>query len=125
MAGSEFLKIVQSYVVIFKKYIPDNDDQRNATEDKFFADKEKKKVYLDAAFTNFVFAVGVSLYLKWTSAEKEKYRRWQETPRRSIGEMKKKNSVVRTVWVPSVGVDYQIGYDSCDDWRASGRWTTS
>ena len=72
VAGSEFLKIVKSYVVLDKKYI-DNEDQRNPAHNKFFAEKENKNVYLDGEFTNFVFALGVSLYLNLSSEEKERY----------------------------------------------------
>ena len=73
VAGSEYLKMVQSYVVLFKKYDNDNEDQRNAANNKFFDDKENKNVYLDGEFTNYVFALGVSLYLNLSSEEKERY----------------------------------------------------
>ena len=76
VADGEFLKIVKSYVVQDKKY-NDNDDsnalQWNAANHKFFDDKENQNVYLDAEFTNFVFALGVSLYLNLSPEEEERY----------------------------------------------------
>ena len=73
-AGSPFLKIVKSFVSLIKKKTGDDD-----AVNKFKNDIENKKIMIDVEFTNFVFAMGVSLYLKLTSEEKESYHRFQQT----------------------------------------------
>ena len=65
--------------------------QRDVVYNKFFSDKEKRNIMYNVEFTNFVFALGVSLYLKLTSEEKENYFRLQQTPS-LFGEMKKSAS---------------------------------
>ena len=71
VAGSEFLKIVQSYVVLNKKSVAGGYDQWNNVHDNFFRDKENRKIMYNVEFTNFVFALGVSLYLRITYEEKK------------------------------------------------------
>ena len=71
VASSEFLKIVKSYVVLTKKNAGCGSDQYQDALDRFSRDEENKNGYLDGEFTNFVFALGVSLYLRITYEEKK------------------------------------------------------
>ena len=93
VAGSEFLKIVKSFVVLSKKYFLDDGSDLDRLQDdirKLLNDNENQKSMLNMELTNFVYALGVSFYLKLTSEEKEKYRRLQQSlDSRSISEMKK------------------------------------
>ena len=92
VAGSEFLKIVKSFVVLSKKYFLYGSDLDQLQDDirKLLNNEENKKIMLNMELTNFVYALGVSFYLKLTSEEKEKYRRLQQSlDSRSISEMKK------------------------------------
>ena len=86
VAGSEFLKIVKSYVSLFKKCF----NNQNDAYAKFFSDKENQKVMLNVDLANFIFALGVSVFLNIPSEEKqkdrEKYRRVLQKHGRSIGE---------------------------------------
>ena len=84
VAGSEFLKIVKSYVLLQKKYGNGYNQERNDAYNKFFRDKEKRKIRYTDEFANFLFALGVSLYLKVTSEEKENYRGLQTSGGRTL-----------------------------------------
>ena len=79
-AGSEYLELVKSYVVLQKKYFGSGHQQGTDAENNFFDDEKNRKIMLDDGdeFINFVFALGVSLYLKLTSKEKENYRTLQQ-----------------------------------------------
>ena len=78
VAGSAFLKIVKSFVVLNKRNAGCGSDQHRDAYNKFFADKENQTMY-NEEFTNFAFALGVSLYLKITAEERENYLRLQQT----------------------------------------------
>ena len=77
VAGSAFLRIVKSFVELNKKF--HGATQRNDAYNKFFLDRENKQIMYTYEFTNFVFALGVSLYLRITAEEKENYLRLQQT----------------------------------------------
>jgi len=90
-ADSEYLKLVKSYVVLNKKYAGGDcdPDQHTDAHNKFFLDTENQKIMNNVECTNFVFALGVSLYLKLTSEEKESYLRLQTSKISTWGERKK------------------------------------
>ena len=89
VAGSGFLKTVKAHVSLRKKYDGDGWDQLGEASHKFLNDKKYKKHMLDIEFTNFLFALGVSLYWNLTVEEKEHYRQLeQESGRRTLGERK-------------------------------------
>ena len=80
LAGSEFLNFVKSDVVLNKKY--DNLDQFQDVYDKFMNENANVEC------TNFIFALGVALYLKLTCEEKESYHRLQMSKKSPSGKMK-------------------------------------
>ena len=71
VAGSVFLKTVKSFVSLNKKC--DEMHQLYDVENKFMNDEGNQQILLDGEFTNFVFAVAVTLYLKSSSEERERY----------------------------------------------------
>lgn len=86
LAGSEFLNFVKSDVVLDKKY--DNLDRFQDVYDKFYNDEKNKKIMANVECTNFIFALGVALYLKLTCKEKESYRKLQMSKKSPLGKMK-------------------------------------
>ena len=76
VVGSPFLDMVKSYVSLLKKSY-DGDVQLSDALNKFYNDKENQQIIYQDEFTTFVFALGVSLYLKVPSEDKEKYHRLQ------------------------------------------------
>ena len=89
VAGSEFLKMVKSYILLQKKYAGGGlTQEKKDAENKFFRDQEIRKIRYTDEFANFVFALGVSFYLKVTSEEKENYHRLQTSGGRTLGERK-------------------------------------
>ena len=88
VAGSAFLKVVKSYVVLCKKYEGGDLDQYQDALDKFYRVRENKEIMYNVEFPNFVFALGVSLYLKLPSADKENYRKLQMSKIDPWGEVK-------------------------------------
>ena len=72
MAGSPYVKLVQSYVSLNKKY--DEIEERYYDADqKFYNEKGNQQIYSEDEFANFVFAVAVALYFKLSSEERERY----------------------------------------------------
>ena len=71
VAGSTYLKMVQSFVSLYKKYPDPN--ERYDVEKKFYIDKANRKIIIEGDFTNFVFAVAVALYSKSSLEERERY----------------------------------------------------
>lgn len=57
VAGSEFLKIVKSYVLLQKKYGNGYNQERNDAYNKFFRDKEKRKIRYTDEFANFFICI--------------------------------------------------------------------
>ena len=88
VAGSAFLKVVKSYVVLCKKYEEGDLDHYQDALDKFYRVRENKEIMYNVEFPNFVFALGVSLYLKLPSAEKENYRKLQMSKNAPWGQVK-------------------------------------
>ena len=95
VADSDFLNLVKSYVVLLKKYEGVNDAQGHIAHAKFYGDTDNQSLYLDDDCPNFLFALAVSVYLKLTSADKERYRKLKTLGRHTImeiGEVKKTSS---------------------------------
>ena len=79
VAGSEFLKIVKTYVSEQKQFAGAGVDLLQALlVVKFMKDGDRTNIMIEKVFTNFVFALGVSLYLTLTAEEKEYYHRLQQ-----------------------------------------------
>ena len=72
---------MKSFVVLQKKYFGSGHQQGTDAENDFFDDEKNREIIWngDDELINFVFALGVSLYLKLTSKEKENYRTLQQT----------------------------------------------
>jgi len=77
VTGSEFLKIVKTYVSEQKQFAGAGVDLLQALLVVKFM-KDGTDIMLEEVFTNFVFALGVSLYLTLTSEEKDYYHRLQQ-----------------------------------------------
>ena len=87
-AESPSLEMVKSYVSLHKKSY-DDVVQLNEASNKFLDDKENQQIICHDEFTNFVFALAVSLYLKVPSEDKEKYHRLQTSGGRAALEGEK------------------------------------